>query len=89
MKWKWGSGLRRGSAGVKPEPAELSWAGAAGALPAHCLHAASGCSGEMLAGWQGGEICFGLTERKASLPFCLYFFFFILSASFSRSCHFT
>lgn len=57
-----------------------------------CLRAASGRGGEMLAGRRGGEICFGLAERKASLPFCLHFFFFFFlypSASFSRSCHFT
>ena len=49
MEWKWGSGLRRGSAGVKPEPAERSWWGwcsccaaclPACALPALCLRSA-------------------------------------------------
>lgn len=69
MEWKWGSGLRRGSAGAKPEPAELSWWGWCSCC------AACGRAGEMLAGRRGGEIRFGLAEWKASLPFCLYFFF--------------
>lgn len=47
---------------------------------------------------RGGETPFGLSEWKASLPFCLHFFlnhylfiylFSYLHASFSRSCHFT
>lgn len=81
MKWKWGSGLRRGSAGVKLEPAELSWWGwcswcAACALPLAAVGRCSRAGGEE-------KSVLDLPSGRPLFPFvCTFFFFFFISECF-------